>query len=62
MESTEGRREVSAMGFEAWYEKNCIQPGQSGAGMFCTYYAEWIYKEDAKEIWDSIMKHIGLYP
>jgi len=45
------------MSFEDWYEKNCNQKSP-GKGMYSTYNGELIYEEDAKEIWDSIMKYL----
>ncbi len=41
------------MDFEQWYEKNCIK-NPPGNGMYLTETGEWVYKEDCKEIWDSI--------
>ena len=41
------------MNFEQWYEKNCNKESP-GRGMYSTENGDWIYKEDCKEIWDSI--------
>jgi hypothetical protein len=49
-------KEARIMSFEEWWQE---QDTEFSEGMYSTYRGNWIYEQECRELWDSIVEALG---